>query len=95
MWSVALYGCETWTLKKMDKQQILAFEMKCYRLALQISWHQKVTEIEVRNRLGAKRNVVHLIMINFPKMGFIYPNLSFSQKLRSKTIKHLVQSFIV
>jgi len=32
---------------------------------------------------------------NFPKMGIRYPNLSFLQKFRPKTIRSLLQSFIV
>ena len=31
VFSVALYASETWTLKKTDRDKILAFEMYCYR----------------------------------------------------------------
>jgi len=32
--SVLLYACETWTLRKKDKDSLSAFEMKCYRRIL-------------------------------------------------------------
>ncbi len=60
--SVLLYACETWTLRKKDKDLLLAFEMKCYRRILHIHWHQKITNVEVRIRVGNTRNIVQLIM---------------------------------
>jgi len=32
---------------------------------------------------------------NFPKMGFRYPNLSFFAEISTKSIKNVLQSFIV
>ncbi len=60
--SVLLYACETWTLRKKDKDLLLAFEMKCYRRILHIHWHQKITNVEVRRRVGNTRNIVQHIM---------------------------------
>ena len=42
VFSVFLYASETWTLKKTDKKQLLAFEMKCYRRILRISWKDMI-----------------------------------------------------
>jgi len=44
VFSVALYACETWMLKKTDKDKILAFEMYCYRRMLHLSWTQQNEE---------------------------------------------------
>ncbi|XP_016299301.1 uncharacterized protein LOC107656114 [Sinocyclocheilus anshuiensis] len=60
--SVLLYACETWTLRKKDKDLLRAFEMKCYRRILHIHWHQKITNVEVQRRVGNTRNIVQLIM---------------------------------
>ena len=30
------YACETWTLKKKDKNKLMAFEMRCYRRILNV-----------------------------------------------------------
>jgi hypothetical protein len=48
--NVLLYACETWTLRKKDKDSLLAFEMKCYRRILHIRWQQIITNGEVRRR---------------------------------------------
>lgn len=55
VWSVALYGSETWTIGKQERQRIEAFEMWCYRRMLKIRWVDKVTNVEVLNRIGEKR----------------------------------------
>ena len=62
VFSTMLYGCETWTYKKADKDKILAFEMYCYRRVLRIRWVQKVKNEEVRRRLDAKENLMQVIM---------------------------------
>jgi len=39
VFSVLLYICETWTIKRRDKEAIKAFEMRCYRRRLlKIHW---------------------------------------------------------
>src|SRR6218665_330745 len=55
MFSTALYACEAWTLKKTDRDQILAFEMYCYRRLLQINWTLKLTNGEIRKRINIKK----------------------------------------
>lgn len=49
--SIALYGCESWTLSKKLEKRIEAFELRCYRRLLGIVWKQRVTNIEVRRRI--------------------------------------------
>ena len=43
VWSVAIYGCEGWTLYSKDQKYIDAFEMWCYRRLLRIPWTQHKT----------------------------------------------------
>jgi hypothetical protein len=62
VFSVLLFACETWTLRKKDNDLLLAFEMKCYRRILHIRWQQKITNGEVRRRVGSSRNIIQLIM---------------------------------
>ncbi|CAM1293255.1 Uncharacterised protein r2_g233 [Pycnogonum litorale] len=54
MVSIALYGCETWTYNKgFEKRISAAFELRCFRRILGITWKQKITNVEVKER--AKR----------------------------------------
>ena len=40
---IVLYGAETWTLRKSERQRIDAFEMWCWRRVLRISWTARKT----------------------------------------------------
>ena len=35
---VVMYGCESWTIKKAERQRIDAFELWCWRRLLKIPW---------------------------------------------------------
>ena len=35
---VAMYGCESWTVKKSERQRIDAFELWCWRRLLRVPW---------------------------------------------------------
>ena len=35
---VVMYGCETWTVKKAERQRIDAFELWCWRRHLRVPW---------------------------------------------------------
>ena len=36
--SVVIYGCESWTIKKAECQRIDAFELWCWRTLLRVPW---------------------------------------------------------
>ena len=35
---VVMYGCESWTVKKVEQQKIDAFELWCWRRLLRVPW---------------------------------------------------------
>ena len=35
---VVMYGCESWTIKKAERQRIVAFELWCWRRLLRVRW---------------------------------------------------------
>jgi len=48
--SVLLYGAETWTLTKSDKQNLESFQMSCLRRILGIRWFDFVPNVSVMNQ---------------------------------------------
>jgi len=38
---VVVYGCESWTVKKAERQRIDAFELWCWRRLLRVPWTAK------------------------------------------------------
>ena len=39
---VAMYGCESWTIKKAECQKIDAFELWCWRKLLRVPWTARI-----------------------------------------------------
>jgi len=61
VWSVALYGSETWTLRKEDIKRIQAFEMWIWRKMEKISWTAHVSNEEFLSLVNEQRCLVHVI----------------------------------
>jgi len=60
IWSVALYGAETWTLRAVDQKHLESFEMWCWRME-KISWTDHVGNEEVLLRVKEQKNILHEI----------------------------------
>ena len=54
IWSIALYGAETWTLRKVDQKYLECFEMWCWRRMEKISWTDRVRNEEVLHSQGGE-----------------------------------------
>jgi hypothetical protein len=61
IWSTALYGAETWTLRAVDQKHLKGFEMWCWRRMDKISWPDHVINEEVLLRVKEQRNIPHEI----------------------------------
>jgi len=61
IWSIALYGAETWTLRAMDQKHLENFEMWCWRRIEKISWTHHVRNEEVLLRVKEQRNILYEI----------------------------------
>ena len=40
---VVMYGCESWTIKKAERQRIDAFELWCWRRLLRVPWTARIS----------------------------------------------------
>jgi hypothetical protein len=61
IWSINLYGAETWTLRAVDQKHLESFEMWWWRKMEKISWTEHVSNKEVLLRVNEQRNILHNI----------------------------------
>jgi hypothetical protein len=61
IWSIALYGVETWTLQKLDHKYLESFEIWCWRRMEEISWMGHINNEAVLHRVKEERNNLHTI----------------------------------
>ena len=57
VWSTLLYGCEAWTISKKLEEKLEAVEMWLLRRMMRISWVERVTNEQVLQRAGTKREL--------------------------------------
>jgi len=80
VWSIALYGAETWTLRATDQKQLESIEMWYWRRMEKISWTDHVRNEEVLLVVNKQRNIIH--ELRSPSTTHSYaPNVAFHQFL--------------
>jgi len=61
VWSIALYGAETWTLRTVDQKHLESFEIWYWRRMEKTSWTDHVRNEDVLLRVKEQRNILHEI----------------------------------
>jgi len=61
IWSIALYGAETWTLRAVDQKHPESFEMWCWRRMEKFSWTDHVRNEDVLLTVKEQRSILHEI----------------------------------
>jgi len=61
VWPVAVYGCESWTLRTADEKRIQAFEMRGLRQILRVPWTAKRTNDWVLDKAEVSRNLLESV----------------------------------
>jgi hypothetical protein len=84
---LALYGAETWTLRKVDQKYLESFEMLCWGRMEKISRTDRVRNKEVLHRVKEERNIVHTIKRR--KVNWIGHILR-----RNRLLKHVIEGKI-
>jgi hypothetical protein len=61
--SIASFGAETWTLRKVDQRHPGSFEMLRWRRMEKISWTDHVRNEEVLLRVKEQRDILHTVNV--------------------------------
>jgi hypothetical protein len=59
IWSIAVFGAETWTLWAVNHKYLESFGMWCWRRMDKISWTNHVRNEEVLLVVKEQRNILH------------------------------------
>ena len=49
---VVMYGCDSWTVKKAERQRIDAFELWCWRRLLRVPWTARRSNQSILKEIG-------------------------------------------
>ena len=59
---VVMYGCESWTTKKVERQRIDAFEMWCWRRLLRFPWTARRSNQSILKEISPKYSLKGLML---------------------------------
>ena len=72
IWSVALYGSETWTVGKNEERAINAFETWYWRRMLKLKWVDRITNDEVFQKVKEERLLLKIVKKKTPLLDRAY-----------------------
>jgi len=58
VWSVFLYGAESWIIKRSDRDRINSLEMWCWRRLLGVSWREHRTNESILDEIGLEKGLM-------------------------------------
>ena len=61
--SVVMYGCESWTIKKAEHQRSDTFELWCWRRLLRIPWTARKSNQYILKEISPECSLQGLILI--------------------------------
>ena len=59
---VVIYGCESWTLKKVEHRRIDAFELRCWRRLLRAPWTAKRSTQSILKEISPEYSLEGLML---------------------------------
>ena len=59
---VVMYGCESWTIKKAERQRIDAFELWCWRRLLRVPWTARRSNQSILKEISPEYSLEGLIL---------------------------------
>ena len=71
VWSVALYGEGTQTLRRNEEKRIEAFEMWMWKRTVRVKWTDRIRNKVVFEKVGEERMMLKLIRKRKKKIGWV------------------------
>ena len=59
---VVMYGCESWTIKKIERQRIDAFELCCWRRPLRVPWTARRSNQSILKEINPEYSLEGLVL---------------------------------
>ena len=59
---VVMYGCESWTIKKAERQRIDAFELWCWRRLLRVPWTARKSNQSILKEMSPRCSLEGLML---------------------------------
>ena len=58
----SMYGCESWTIKKVERSRIDAFELWCWRRLLRVPWTARMSNQSILKEISPEYSLEGLML---------------------------------
>ena len=59
---IVTYGCESWTIKKAERQKTDAFELWCWRRLLRVPWTARISNWSILKQISLEYSLEGLML---------------------------------
>ena len=78
---VVMYGCESWTIKKVERQRIDAFELWCWIRLLRIPWTVRRSNQSILKEISREYSLEGLMLkLKLQYFGYLMRRTDFLDK---------------
>ena len=78
---VVMYGCESWTVKKAERQRIDAFELWCWRRLLRVPWTAKRSNQSILKEISPGISLEGMMLkLKLQYFGHLMPRVDLLEK---------------
>ena len=78
---VVIYGCESWTVKKAERQRIDAFELWCWRRLSRVSWIARTSNQSILKEISPGCSLEGMmIKLKLQYFGHLMPRVDSLEK---------------
>ena len=72
VFSVVMYRCENWTVKKAEHRRIDAFELWCWRKVLRVPWTARMSNQSILKGISPEYSLEGLLLkLKFQYFGYL------------------------
>ena len=83
---VVMYGCESWTIKKVERLKIDAFELWCWRRLLRVPWTPRISNQPILKEISPEYSLEGLMLkLKLQYFGHVMQGAESLEKMLGKT----------
>ena len=68
---VVMYGCESWTIKKLSSEELMLFELWCWRRLLRVPWTARRSSQSILKKISPEYSLERLLKLKLQYFGHL------------------------